>query len=163
VWFAVQVGLPMRHLAYPGDVRWTQEGFRLSWRVLLVESRGFFKYRIVDPTTGETWVARPERWLDPRQRHVASSSPDMILHLAHHLADEWAAKGHPGVEVYADAWVSKNAAPSMRFIDPERDLARVPRWGLAHWDWVLPPEPVPIASRQGGDRDGPGREEATRR
>jgi hypothetical protein len=119
-------------------VRWTQEGWRFSWRVLLVESRGFFKYRVVDPATGERWVVRPEDRLDARQRHVASSSPDLILHLAHHLADEWATNGHPGVEVYADAWVSKNGEPSVRFVDPDRDLAKVSRYGLARWDWVLP-------------------------
>ena len=28
--------LAWRYLAYPGDLFWTEEGFRFSWRVMLV-------------------------------------------------------------------------------------------------------------------------------
>jgi hypothetical protein len=37
---AVQAVLPLRHLAYPGGVRWTEEGYELSWRVMLTEKAG---------------------------------------------------------------------------------------------------------------------------
>ncbi len=37
VWVAVQIALPLRHLAYPGDHRITAEGYPFGWNVLLVE------------------------------------------------------------------------------------------------------------------------------
>ena len=39
-WVAVQLALPLRHLAYPGDHRWTGQGYRFAWNVLLVEKAG---------------------------------------------------------------------------------------------------------------------------
>lgn len=138
-WLAFQLLFPMRHLAYPGDVRWGEEGWRFSWRVLLVEKRGFLKLHVTDPATGERWVFRPESLLTPRQLHQASSSPDMILHLAHHVAEEWRARGHPAVEVRADAWVSMNGGPSRRLVDPAVDLASRPRLTWLPWDFVLEP------------------------
>ena len=40
VWVVVQLALPLRHLAYPGDHRWTGQGYRFAWNVLLVEKSG---------------------------------------------------------------------------------------------------------------------------
>ena len=42
----VQVLMPLRHLAYPGNVRWTEEGYRFSWRVLVTEKTGLVKFRV---------------------------------------------------------------------------------------------------------------------
>jgi vitamin K-dependent gamma-carboxylase len=137
-WFAVQLLLPVRHLAYPGDVRWTEEGFRFSWRVLLVEKRGYFRYRLEDPATGRRWTISPREELTERQLHQASSSPDMLLQYAHRLRDRFRAEGHPDIAVYCDAWVSMNGQPSQRLIDPAVDLARERRWTLSGWRWILP-------------------------
>ena len=32
-----QIILPLRHFAYPGNVRWNDEGYRFAWRVMLTE------------------------------------------------------------------------------------------------------------------------------
>ena len=46
LFFAVQILVPFRHLAYPGNVRWTEEGYLFSWRVLVTEKTGLVKYRV---------------------------------------------------------------------------------------------------------------------
>ena len=50
----------MRHLAYAGDVRWTEEGYYGSFRVMLTEKTGLAHVATVtDPATGETWTVDP--------------------------------------------------------------------------------------------------------
>jgi hypothetical protein len=66
-----------------------------------------------------------------------SVQPDLILQLAHHVARDFAAKGHPGVAVYADARVSLNGRAPAPLIDPRVDLAREAD-GLAPKRWILP-------------------------
>ena len=55
----VQIALPLRHLAYPGDVRWTEEGYYLSWRVMLTEKAGSVDFRVTDPASGRSWRTGP--------------------------------------------------------------------------------------------------------
>ena len=38
--FALQISLPFRYLMYPGELFWTEEGFRFSWSVMLIEKAG---------------------------------------------------------------------------------------------------------------------------
>ena len=57
---AVQVVLPLRHLVEPGDVRFTEEGYYLSWRVMLTEKSGVLDFVVHDPTTADEWVVRAD-------------------------------------------------------------------------------------------------------
>ena len=52
----VQVALPLRHYAYPGNVRWNEEGYRLAWRVLLSEKAGFAQFRVQQVEGGGRWL-----------------------------------------------------------------------------------------------------------
>ncbi|MFW5967244.1 MAG: HTTM domain-containing protein [Persicimonas sp.] len=135
IWFAIQLLLPLRHLLYPGDVLWNQQGWRASWRVMLIEKSGHLKYEIRDPDSDERWSVYPSEFLTPRQLQLAAGTPDMILQLAHDLADDYRERGRPNVEVYAHAHVSLNANPSKRLVDPEVDLADEPR-GPMPYEWV---------------------------
>ena len=33
----IQTLLPLRHILYPGELFWNEEGYRFSWRVMLME------------------------------------------------------------------------------------------------------------------------------
>ncbi len=52
-WMVVQVAVPLRHHLYPGDARWTNEGYRFSWNVLAAERSGDVEFRLTDPATGQ--------------------------------------------------------------------------------------------------------------
>lgn len=138
--FTVQLALPLRHHLYPGDVGWTEEGFRYAWHVMLVEKTGMVTYRVHDPASGRTFVVHPEDTLTRQQAKQMAIAPDLILHHAHHLAADFAARGMPDVAVYADAFVAYNGRPSARLIDPAVDLARA-RDTLAPKPWILPAAP----------------------
>ena len=135
--FALQLALPLRRLAYPGDTAWTEEAFRFAWQVMLVEKIGAVTYRVRDPATGRERRIDPEPRLTLQQAKQMAFQPDMILEYAHHLAAE-----HPGAEVRADAFVTYNGRPNARLIDPTVDLARE-RDTLAPKPWILPAPPRP--------------------
>ena len=136
VWVLVQVALPLRHLAYPGDQRWTGQGYRFAWNVLLTEKAGSVSFLVTEPATGRQWVADPTELYTPTQVRAMATEPDLVHQAARTIAAEERDRGHE-VEVRVDAWVSLNGRPAQRLIDPTVDLAHEPRdvWSD---DWILP-------------------------
>ena len=55
----VQLAMLLRHFAYPGNVRWNEEGYRFAWRVMLTEKAGFVQYRVRDANTGKPGWSAP--------------------------------------------------------------------------------------------------------
>jgi len=146
VYVAIQLTLPLRHFLYPGNVSWTEEGFRFSWLVMLVEKNGYVRFTIKDPANGKMYQASLEDYLTDRQRKLAGASPDMLLQMALHIAHEFKQRGVQDPEVYADAWASMNERPEQRLIDPTVDLAKQKR-GFKHSSWILPLQPEVTAMR----------------
>ena len=144
---ALQLLLPLRFLAYGGNVRWHEQGMRFSWRVMVREKNGSLTYVVHSPALGRTWQVAPGRYLTPNQEREISGQPDLILQLAHHIARDFARRGYGPVEVRAEALVSLNGRPSTRLVDPRVDLASV-RDGLAKASWILPaPDDPPPHTR----------------
>lgn len=136
--FLVQILMPLRHHLYPGNVCWTEEGFRYAWHVMLVEKAGRVVFHVTDPGTGRTWLVYPDEYLSHNQITQMSIQPDMILQMAHHIAGDFAARGQPGMEVRAEAYVSLNGRPSRLLVDPTVDLA-AQRDGLGPKPWIRAP------------------------
>ena len=141
-YLAVQLLLPLRHYAYPGNVRWNEEGYRFAWRVLLTEKVGMVEYRVHDPVTGQRWRAWPEDYLTPLQAERMATQPDMILETAHLIARDFAGRGYPSVQVFADVFVAMNGRETSRLVDPGVDLAAESH-GLAPKTWLLRRETSP--------------------
>lgn len=144
VWLALQVAIPLRHLAYPGNVSWTEEGHAFAWQMMLRDKTGDLLFLVRDPASGRIWQVDPWDRLTPRQAGKMAGRPEMIRLFAHRLAAVWESeRGIPDVEVRALTAVSLNGRPSQPLVDPTRDLAKVER-SLAAADWVLPLEqPLP--------------------
>ena len=135
-----QILIPLRHWAYPGNVRWNEDGYRFSWRVLLTEKHGHVRFRVRDPSTGEERVVLPEEYLTPLQAERMATQPDRILATARIIARDYERKGAAEAEVRADAFVAFNGREAARFIDPDADLARIEP-GLWPKRFVLPGPP----------------------
>jgi hypothetical protein len=136
-YFAVHALMPLRHLLYPGDVLWTEEGFRFSWNVMLMEKNGSLDAHVLEPSTGKRWVVSPSAYLTRYQSKMMAAQPDMILHFAHLVAADFRARGVRDPEVRVDAVASLNGHRRARLIDPNVDLAREPD-GLWPKRWILP-------------------------
>ena len=146
VFALAQMLVPLRHFAYPGNVRWTEEGYLYSWRVMLTEKSGLVHYRVRHSETGGTWLVTPDDYLTPLQVERMSFQPDLILQTAHFIADDFARRGYDDVEVKAEAFVSWNGRPNGRLIDPDVNLAKI-ETGVAPGGWILPYESSQIAAQ----------------
>ncbi len=120
LFFTVQLILPLRHHLYPGNVLWTEEGFRFAWNVMLIEKTGWVEFTVKDPVSGRFWVEKGSD-LTPFQQRMMSTQPDMILQYAHELG-----KRHrdqfPQVEVYVESYAALNGRPSQYLIRPDVNL-----------------------------------------
>lgn len=144
--FLVQALMPLRHHLYPGNVCWTEEGFRYAWHVMLVEKTGRVLYHVTEPDTGRSWMVYPREYLTSMQEKQMSFQPDMILALAHHIARDFAGRGHRGIEVRAEAYVSLNGRASQLLVDPTVDLAAA-RDSLMPRPWIVRRAPHPRHAR----------------
>lgn len=133
----VQIAVPLRHHLYPGNVRWNEEAYRFSWRVLLTEKTGHFEYRVADPATGLNLLVQPSDHFTPLQVERMAHQPDMIQQGAKIIRDYYRGLGHPDPQVRADARVAYNGRPAARLIDPKVDLAAQPTTILPK-PWLLP-------------------------
>lgn len=133
---AIQLLAPMRFLLYPGHLFWHEEGYRFSWRVMLMEKSGASYFTIKDKK-GKTATVNNSEFLTPLQEKMMSTQPDMILQYAHFLAREYKNRGFEDPGVFAEVYVALNGNRSRLFIDSSVNLAAQPQ-SLRHYQWVLP-------------------------
>jgi hypothetical protein len=133
----VQLALPLRHWFFKDDVLWTEEGHRLSWRMMLRSKQGNATVWVVDKSTGERTRYDHNQLLKNNQRSSFRSKPDMIWQLAQRIKAEEAKNGRD-VAVYMDVKVKVNQGEFHPFIDPEVDLASEKWYHFKHHDWILP-------------------------
>ncbi|MGB0776934.1 MAG: HTTM domain-containing protein [Flavobacteriaceae bacterium] len=131
----IQVLLPWRYLAYPGELFWTEEGFRFSWRVMLMEKSGYTSFKVVHE--GGSFMVNNEDFLTSYQIKQMSFQPDMILEYAHFLGDHYSEHGFKKVRVFTESYVALNGRRSQQFIDPNVDLYKETET-FKPKTWILP-------------------------
>lgn len=137
VFFIVQILFPWRSLCYPGELFWTEEGYRFSWRVMLMEKAGSTNFKIVNLATGRSFSVNNTDFLTAFQEKQMSYQPDFILEYAHFLGDHFTKQGHKNVGVFADSYVALNGRLSTRFVDEKVDLYQQ-KASFSHKKWILP-------------------------
>ena len=137
VFFVVQLLVPFRYLLYPHELFWTEEGYRFSWRVMLMEKMGQVQFKVVDGATGRARLVNNEEHLSVLQEKMMATQPDMMVQFARYLRGYHAHRGMHHPKVYADAYVTLNGRLGKSFIDPTVDLARASD-DLRPKLWILP-------------------------
>jgi len=135
--FMIQLLLPWRYLAYPGELFWTEEGYRFSWRVMLIEKVGLSTFTIVNPKKNQRFEIRNNDFLTDFQIKQMSTQPDFILQYAYMLRDYYTEQGVENPEVYVESYVTLNGRLNTQFIDPKINLANE-KESFAHKNWILP-------------------------
>jgi len=135
--FMLQILIPFRFLLYPGHLFWTEQGYRFSWRVMLMEKAGYANFKVVDAKSGKRFYVDNLDFLTVQQEKMMSTQPDMILQYAHFLEDHFNSQGHKNLEIYVESFVALNGRRSRPFIDPERNLLKIEE-SFRHKDWILP-------------------------
>lgn len=135
VFFSIQIALPLRYMVYPGELFWTEEGYRFSWRVMLMEKAGYAQF-IVKDSKGRHIVVDNTAFLTPLQEKMMSTQPDMILQYAHVLRDHYSSQGFQNPRVYVDSYVGLNGRLGKPMINPRTDLSKQTE-SLSHKSWIL--------------------------
>ncbi len=136
IYFFLQCTLPLRSLFFPGNVFWTEEGYRLSWKMMMRTKSGTIYFKVVDPATNKTWKVDPGKVFTPFHVMWLSISPDIIWQYAQKLKKDFLEKGIDNVEVYAIGTVSLNRSKPMPMIDTTVNLAAVKWQSFRHAKWI---------------------------
>ena len=136
IWFIIQIALPLRHWFIPGDVLWTEEGHRLSWRMMLRTKGGSNIFYIKESGKKHKKRVVLKDYLTKKQIRAMSGKPDMIWQFSQRLKKEYQLQGKE-IEIYVRNKVSVNRSKRKPIIDPKANLAEV-KWNYwGHNDWVL--------------------------
>lgn len=137
IYFAFQIGLPLRHWFFKDDVLWTEEGHRLSWRMMLRSKSGSLTVWVKNKPDGEKKRYNYSDLLGPKQQGSVATKPDVMWQLAQKIKAVEAKKGRD-VAVYMEASVRVNHGKYHPFTDPTVDLAAEPWHPFKHSEWILP-------------------------
>jgi hypothetical protein len=134
-----QLLFPWRFILYPGNMFWTEQGYRFGWRVMLMEKAGTALFYVRDQKTGREGLVNNNEWLSPHQEKQMSMQPDMILQYAHFLSKEYTKKGMENPWIRAEVWVTLNGRRSSLLIDSSINLATIQDgWSNKSWIKELP-------------------------
>lgn len=128
--------MPFRYLLYKGNLYWTEQGYRFSWRVMLMEKAGTAFFYVQDKQTSRETMIDNKDYLTYMQEKMMATQPDMMVDYARFLKAEFEKKGFTDPVVRAQSFVTLNGCGSREFIDPTIDLSVQSNSFLKNKDWV---------------------------
>lgn len=134
-WLAAQILVPLRHWFIPGNVAWTEDGHRFSWRMKLRSKSGSALFHV--RAGNETWTVDPRQHLNAKQARKMVCIPDMVWQFGQFVEHEWQQKGYSDLSVTVDSHCSLNGRDRQTFFKPDLDLTAVSRNELAV-NWLVP-------------------------
>lgn len=141
IYLLIQVLLPLRYLMFGTEPYWSEEGFRMSWRMMSRNKSGWVYFRVVNNDTHQSWIDEPEQRLNYATLNSLAGFPDLIWQYARQLKKLYVAKGMNNISIYAVSSVSLNGRHPQPLVDPNTDLANTPWEPYRHADWIVPLEP----------------------
>lgn len=135
LYLGFQLLFPFRYLLYPGNVFWTEEGYRFAWRVMLMEKAGTAQFYVKDQANGREGMVVNADFLGSHQEKQMAMQPDLILQYAHFLKEYYEKQGLKNPKVRAEVYVTLNGRPSRLYFDPQLDLTRL-HDGWKHKNWL---------------------------
>ena len=132
-YFIIQLYLPLRHLQHPGNLFWNEDGYRFSWRVMLMEKNGYTTFISKDPKLNVQKQVDLDNYLTAFQQSQLRSKPDMILQFAKHIGQLQENQLGYAPEIYVDSRISLNGRRSQVFIDQTVDLYNKGNFNAKNW------------------------------
>lgn len=137
LFFVIQLLMPFRYVLYSGELFWREEGYRFSWRVMLMEKRGYANFKVVNPKDKTYFYVDNTDFLSSFQEKQMSTQPDFILEYAHFLGEHFKSQGHQPIEIYVESYVALNGRRSQAYINPKVDLLKQYE-SFQPKSWILP-------------------------
>ena len=132
-YLVVQLYLPARNLWYSGNLFWNEEGYRFSWRVMLMEKNGYTSIIVRDPIKNEQREINQCDYLTAFQQQQMKSQPGMILQFVQHIGDEFKDKNGYAPEVFVKSRMSLNGRRSQPFINDSIDVYLPSNSEISQW------------------------------
>lgn len=130
----VQLLLPLRHHFIEGDVLWTEEGHRLSWRMMLRERTGSIIFNVIDNSNGQSIIYDYTKNLSSKQARQLPTKPDFIWQYCQKIKAEYKDKD---ISIFIACKNSINRKPYQTLIDSKYDMAKAGWNHLFHNEWIL--------------------------
>jgi Vitamin K-dependent gamma-carboxylase len=132
-----QILIPWRFLLYDGNLFWTEQGYRFSWRVMLMEKAGTATFTVRNGANTRVGVVVNRDFLNAHQEKQMAMQPDMIVQFAQYLKRHYEAEGMMNPRIYAEVYVTLNGRPSRLLMESTLDVASL-RDDFSHKYWILP-------------------------
>jgi vitamin K-dependent gamma-carboxylase len=132
----VHLSLPFRHLLYPGNTNWTEQGHNFAWRMMLRSKSGIIHFFVKERKKSQMEMVDIDRYITSKQKADLVGNPDFILQFAHFIHDEYKSRGLD-VSVFASSRVSLNGRPNIELVESGTDLTMEERT-LAPYSWIRP-------------------------
>jgi len=136
LYLVVQLYLPFRYAFFSGNLFWQEQGYRFSWRVMLMEKNGYTSIILKDPVENIQKEVDQDAFLTPFQKKQMRSQPDMILQFSKFIGNRFYEEKGYKPEVYVKSRMSLNGRRSQPFTDEKIDVYNAvnPR----KRGWILP-------------------------
>ncbi|MEO0341094.1 MAG: HTTM domain-containing protein [Bacteroidota bacterium] len=118
----IQLLLPIRYLWFGGNLFWHEQGYRFSWRVMLMEKNGYTTFVVRDPLKNVQKEVDQRQYLTDFQRQQLRSQPDMMIQFGKFLGDQFKEEHGYNPEVYVKSRISLNARRSQEFTEVTYDI-----------------------------------------
>jgi len=127
IYLLVQLILPIRHHFIKSNVFWTEEGHRLSWRMMLRSKAGRVRFTVVNNKDNSRSVVNIYDYLTPKQARAAATKPDIAWQFIQLLKKDLKQKGLEDFSIYAEGEVSLNNRPFAPLFKEDYDLSKA-KW-----------------------------------
>lgn len=134
----IQALLPLRHHIIEGDVLWTEEGHRLSWRMMLRERNGYINILIKDLSSGQLSNYDYHKNLTVKQINNLATKPDFIWQYCQRIKKEFENKN---IAIYIECKNNINKKEYKTLIDPNFDMAKAEWSHFKHNEWIVLQKP----------------------
>ncbi|QSS96211.1 HTTM domain-containing protein [Psychroflexus sp. ALD_RP9] len=122
-WILIQLILPVRHHFINSDVFWSEEGHRMSWRMMLRAKSSFVRFKIKDLETQQIRHVNLDDYLTKKQQR-SLGKPDVFWQFTQHLKQNLS---NQNMAIYATAWVKLNQHARRYLVSPDLDLTSI-KW-----------------------------------
>lgn len=136
LYFFIQLITPFRYLLYNGKLFWTEQGYRFSWRVMLMEKAGTAFFYVIDSETNKEIEVDNKKYLTYMQEKQMATQPDMMVDYAKILKNEFEKMGFKNPKVRAQSFVTLNGNGSKEFINDTIDLSSESNSFLKNKHWI---------------------------
>jgi len=137
LFFLIQLLLPLRCYLYPDNLFWTEQGYRYSWRVMLMEKTAYANFKVVDAKSGKRFYVQNEDFLTAFQQKQMSTQADFIIEYAQYLGKHFEHQGHQNLQIFVESYASLNGRQSQVYVNPDVDLLLLEN-NFKHRDFIMP-------------------------